>query len=114
LTFFPVFARLNGMDGKGLTAVRLDLDGPLWVTADSVRRYLGVQVPPDVWVKRVVAKFKFHNKTDWLRKPRFLFSPVAAEKIISNTPRLDEFGLPILPPEKPKRGERALINPFKL
>ncbi|MDR2433344.1 MAG: hypothetical protein LBD47_02095 [Treponema sp.] len=104
---------MNGMDGKELTAVRLDFDGALWVTADSVRQYLGVQTPPGLWVKRIVAKFKFRSKTDWLRKPRFLFSPAAADKIISNTPRLDEFGLPILPPEKPKRGARPLINPFK-
>jgi hypothetical protein len=104
---------LNGMDGKELTAVKLDFDGAPWVTADSVRRYLGVQTPPGLWVKRVVAKFKFRSKIDWLRKPQFLFSPEAADKIISNTPRLDEFGLPILPLEKPKRGARPLINPFK-
>jgi hypothetical protein len=107
------FAMLNSMDGKELAAVRLDFDGALWITSDSVRQYLGVQTPPDLWVKRIVEKFKFRSKTDWLRKPQFLFSPAAADKIISNTARLDEFGLPVLPPEKPKCGEKTLINPFK-
>jgi hypothetical protein len=105
---------LDSMNGKELTAIRLDFDGALWITADSVRRYLGVRMPPDVWARRIVAKFKFRSKTDWLRKPQFLFSPAAAEKIIANTPRLDEYGLPVLPPQKPERGERTLINPFKL
>jgi hypothetical protein len=98
------------MEGKELTTLRLDFGESPWVTADSVRGYLNVKIPPDVWMRRTVTKFKFRSGTDWLRKPQFLFSPVAAQKVISDSPRLDEYGLPIPPPEK-RRG--PLINPYR-
>jgi hypothetical protein len=98
------------MESKELIVVRFDFDESQWVTAGSVHGYLNVKIPLDTWMRRTVAKFKFRSGADWFRKPQFLFSPVAAEKVISNSPVLDEYGLPILPSEK-RRG--PLINPYR-
>jgi hypothetical protein len=94
----------------GKTVDVITIDGAKWVPADSLQACLNIKKETKAWFRSCVAKFKFRNKTDWLGSPHFVFSPEAADTILSNTTPLDEYGLPILPPEKRKG---PLINPFK-